>query len=193
LLARRRCASSPAAACGVKLLVSDAHGGIKAVVSGALNATWQRCCMHFMRNALPQPAGQADQPQGPGQQRATTPRSIQMPFSLTHLLVASNAARRRAMHPALLYSERCHRGRHPQLSIGAVMTTCLSSRCRAPSLGFVIFARRYRKRIVPSQLKKFDTPYPHNRRNPTACGRAPPSVASACSCRRQGAPRAMPP
>ena len=37
---------------GVKLVISDAHEGIKAAVSKVLNASWQRCRVHFMRNAL---------------------------------------------------------------------------------------------------------------------------------------------
>jgi putative transposase len=37
---------------GVKLVVSDAHEGIKAAVAKVLTATWQRCRVHFMRNAL---------------------------------------------------------------------------------------------------------------------------------------------
>jgi transposase-like protein len=37
---------------GVKLVVSDAHEGIKAAVSKLMNATWQRCRVHTMRNAL---------------------------------------------------------------------------------------------------------------------------------------------
>lgn len=37
---------------GVKLVISDAHEGIKAAVSKLLCATWQRCRDHFMRNAL---------------------------------------------------------------------------------------------------------------------------------------------
>jgi len=37
---------------GVKLVISDAHEGLKAGVSKVLNATWQRCRVHFMRNAL---------------------------------------------------------------------------------------------------------------------------------------------
>ncbi|MCG2672822.1 IS256 family transposase [Bradyrhizobium sp. GCM10023182] len=37
---------------GVKLVVSDAHEGIKANVAEVLNATWQRCRVHFIRNAL---------------------------------------------------------------------------------------------------------------------------------------------
>jgi transposase-like protein len=37
---------------GVKLVISDAHEGLKAAAAKTLNATWQRCRVHFMRNAL---------------------------------------------------------------------------------------------------------------------------------------------
>ena len=37
---------------GVKLVVSDAHEGLKAAIAKVLNATWQRCRVHFMRNVL---------------------------------------------------------------------------------------------------------------------------------------------
>jgi len=37
---------------GVKLVTSDAHVGIKAAVAKVMHATWQRCRVHFMRNAL---------------------------------------------------------------------------------------------------------------------------------------------
>jgi transposase-like protein len=37
---------------GVKLVISDAHEGIKAAVSKVLCATWQRCRVHVMRNVL---------------------------------------------------------------------------------------------------------------------------------------------
>jgi len=37
---------------GVKLVISDAHEGLKAAVAKVLTATWQRCRVHFMRNAL---------------------------------------------------------------------------------------------------------------------------------------------
>jgi putative transposase len=37
---------------GVKLVVSDAHEGLKAAVTKVLRATWQRCRVHFARNAL---------------------------------------------------------------------------------------------------------------------------------------------
>jgi transposase-like protein len=36
---------------GLKLVISDAHEGLKAAVSKILRATWQRCRVHFMRNA----------------------------------------------------------------------------------------------------------------------------------------------
>ena len=37
---------------GVKLVISDAHEGLKAAISKILSATWQRCRVHFMRNVL---------------------------------------------------------------------------------------------------------------------------------------------
>ena len=37
---------------GVKLVISDAHEGLKAAVTKVLRATWQRCRVHFARNAL---------------------------------------------------------------------------------------------------------------------------------------------
>ena len=37
---------------GVKLIISDAHEGIKAAVSRVFSATWQRCRVHFARNAM---------------------------------------------------------------------------------------------------------------------------------------------
>ena len=37
---------------GVKLVTSDAHEGMKASVSRVFSATWQRCRVHFFRNAL---------------------------------------------------------------------------------------------------------------------------------------------
>jgi len=37
---------------GVKLVVSDAHEGLKAAITKILCASWQRCRVHFMRNAM---------------------------------------------------------------------------------------------------------------------------------------------
>ena len=37
---------------GVKLVISDAHEGLKAAIGKLFKATWQRCRVHFMRNAL---------------------------------------------------------------------------------------------------------------------------------------------
>jgi transposase-like protein len=37
---------------GIKLVISDAHEGIKAAVAKVFHASWQRCRVHFMRNVL---------------------------------------------------------------------------------------------------------------------------------------------
>jgi len=37
---------------GIKLVISDAHEGLKAAVAKVLHASWQRCRVHFMRNVL---------------------------------------------------------------------------------------------------------------------------------------------
>jgi putative transposase len=37
---------------GVKLVISDAHEGLKAAIRRAFGATWQRCRVHWMRSAL---------------------------------------------------------------------------------------------------------------------------------------------
>ena len=38
---------------GVRLVISDAHSGLRAGIRGALNGvSWQRCTVHFMRNVL---------------------------------------------------------------------------------------------------------------------------------------------
>ena len=37
---------------GVKLVISDAHEGLKAAIRRVIGAAWQRCRVHWMRNAL---------------------------------------------------------------------------------------------------------------------------------------------
>ena len=37
---------------GVKLVICDAHEGLKGAAAKVLGATWQRCKVHFLRNAL---------------------------------------------------------------------------------------------------------------------------------------------
>jgi putative transposase len=37
---------------GVKLVISDAHEGLKAAITKVLHATWQRCRVYMMRNLL---------------------------------------------------------------------------------------------------------------------------------------------
>jgi putative transposase len=47
---------------GVRLVISDAHEGLKAAIGTVmLGAAWQRCRVHFMRNALSKvPKGASD-------------------------------------------------------------------------------------------------------------------------------------
>jgi transposase-like protein len=45
---------------GVKLVTSDAHEGLKAAIARLRGATWQRCRVHWMRNA-PAHVGTAQQ------------------------------------------------------------------------------------------------------------------------------------
>jgi putative transposase len=37
---------------GVKLVISDAHEGLKAAIQRVMHASWQRCRVHWMRHAL---------------------------------------------------------------------------------------------------------------------------------------------
>jgi putative transposase len=47
---------------GVKLVVSDAHEGLKAAVTKVLGATWQRCRVHFVRNLMAHAGKQGRRP-----------------------------------------------------------------------------------------------------------------------------------
>ncbi len=50
---------------GVKLVISDAHEGLKAAVRRVMGASWQRCRVHWMRNALAYvPKGRAEHGRG---------------------------------------------------------------------------------------------------------------------------------
>ena len=59
---------------GVKLVISDAHEGIKAAVAKVLHTSWQRCRVHFMRNVLAMPAARA----GVSSQPSSAPPSSRM-------------------------------------------------------------------------------------------------------------------
>ena len=37
---------------GVELVISDAHKGLRKAIATVMCASWQRCRVHFMRNAL---------------------------------------------------------------------------------------------------------------------------------------------
>ncbi len=83
---------------GVQLVVSDAHEGLKMAVSAVLHGTsWQRCRVHFMRNAL------ALVPKAAAQRVAATMRTV---FAQPEPEMAHDAWRRvadgfRARYPKL--------------------------------------------------------------------------------------------
>ena len=62
---------------GVKLVVSDAHEGLKAAANRVLSATAQRCKVHFQRNAMAHARGTAPHRRGldpaPRSPRQATP------------------------------------------------------------------------------------------------------------------------
>ena len=66
---------------GVKLVISDAHEGLKAAVAKVLGASWQRCRVHFMRNALAhankngRPSSRPSSPRPSRKARPTPPAS----------------------------------------------------------------------------------------------------------------------
>ena len=59
---------------GVKLVVSDAHEGLKAAIARVLNSSWQRCRVHFMRNVLAHAGKQGRRRQTDERHLAALPR-----------------------------------------------------------------------------------------------------------------------
>jgi putative transposase len=107
---------------GVKLVISDAHEGLKAAVAKVIKASWQRCRVHFMRNAL------AHVPKGQRQMVAALIRTV---FAQE----TDKEARRqwRAVAEQL-------RARFPK--IGALM-----DQCEADVLAFTGFPKAHRLQI----------------------------------------------
>ena len=53
---------------GVKLVISDAHSGLKAAIQRVFDATWQRCRVGLLKNSYEAPSRTIRQPNaaGPG-------------------------------------------------------------------------------------------------------------------------------
>ncbi len=83
---------------GVQLVISDAHAGLKKAIAKALSgASWQRCRVHFMRNAL------ARVPKGQSEWVAAAIRTIfaQPDAALVHAQVETVAASLQTQLPAV--------------------------------------------------------------------------------------------
>ena len=89
---------------GVRLVISDAHEGLKAAISAVLGgATWQRCRVHFMRNLL------ATVPKGAREAIAAVVRTIfaqpDHASALTQLRKVADGLRSRFARAAVLLDE----------------------------------------------------------------------------------------
>jgi transposase-like protein len=71
---------------GIKLVISDAHEGLKAAIIRVLGATWQRCGVHWIRNALAYvPKGQHTMVAGALRQAFQQPEHAAARTALLHL------------------------------------------------------------------------------------------------------------
>lgn len=89
---------------GVRLVISDAHEGLKAAISAVLAGTaWQRCRVHFMRNVL------ATVPQGTREAIAAIVRTIFVQpdhaSAMTQLKKVASGLRRRFPRTATLLED----------------------------------------------------------------------------------------
>jgi putative transposase len=71
---------------GVKLVVSDAHEGLKAAIRRVFGSSWQRCRVHWMRNALSHvPKGQQSMVSAALRQAFIQPDRVQASQTLRHV------------------------------------------------------------------------------------------------------------
>src|SRR5271165_6239965 len=71
---------------GVKLVISDAHEGLKAAIRRVVGASWQRCRVHWMRNALSYvPKGQQSMVSAALRQAFIQPDRAQTSQTLRHV------------------------------------------------------------------------------------------------------------
>ena len=85
---------------GVKLVVSDAHQGIRATVSKVLFTAWQRCTVHFMGNALAHAGRSGRRVVRPGRCRAGQGPMAQLRRSVRAKTVVSSIFRTFGRWPA---------------------------------------------------------------------------------------------
>jgi transposase-like protein len=98
---------------GVRLVISDAHTGLKAAIARVFEATWQRCRVHWMRNALAVRHWARTNGASMAYSRAAStlsspPRSARLSNSLTAKCERNLAQGRRTTAPALAQAGRSH-------------------------------------------------------------------------------------
>src|ERR687883_1485681 len=82
---------------GVKLVISDAHEGLKQAIAKVMGATWQRCRVHWMRNAL------AHVPKG---QQTVVAAALRQAFFQADQATARQVWRRHAHQPPPRWPQR---------------------------------------------------------------------------------------
>jgi transposase-like protein len=128
---------------GVKLVISDAHEGLKYAIAQVLKATWQRCRVHFMRNAL------AYVPKG---QHSMVAAAIRAVFSQPDRTAAGQAWRHVADQLRTRFPQACRphgrgRRRRPgvhELPTPALAEAALDQPARTPQQGSQMAQRRRR-------------------------------------------------
>src|SRR4051794_13766253 len=82
---------------GLRLVISDHHEGLKSAIARVLDAPWQRCCVHFVRNmhghCRPAPRSAAWSP--PPCARCSTPPTAPRPASGSAPCSSASHRRRR--------------------------------------------------------------------------------------------------
>jgi putative transposase len=88
---------------GVKLVIADAHVGLKAAAAKVLTATWQRCKVHFLRNALAH-AGKGQRQMVLARSTPPSPRRPSRPPPPSGAVSPTSCGRGSRSSPALLDS-----------------------------------------------------------------------------------------
>ena len=150
---------------GVRLVVSDAHEGLKQAISTVLHgASWQRCRVHFMRNLL------ATVPQGAREAIAAIVRTIfAQPDHASALAQLRKVAE--GLRPRFAQTARAARGRrrrHPGLPAPARRASTAAAQhepAGAPQQGDQAAVERRR------DLSESRGGHPARRRHPARTGR----------------------
>jgi len=111
---------------GVRLVISDAHEGLKAAIASVLSgATWQRCRVHFMRNLL------ATVPQGAREAVAAIVRTVFARPDQRHRDDPAEESRRRLAHAVCPRGGAARGGRRGRPGVSLCFRASTNGSCTA--------------------------------------------------------------